>query len=111
MAYGHKLAGADAEGRAVLDRHPEAVPLRNEAATRESVLVALPHATRDYFACHNVRDDARPYESGPGLFDGLLTIDDLSRLDLPHAECAQLSACPSDTLHLQRRNRSAGRHR
>ncbi|MGW5434792.1 CHAT domain-containing protein [Streptomyces sp. NPDC004059] len=92
-ANGSELAGAEAEGRALLDRHPEAVPLLNEAATRESVLAALPHATRAYFACHNVRDDARPHQSGLGLFDGLLTIDDLSRLDLPDAEFAQLSAC------------------
>ncbi|WUH90231.1 CHAT domain-containing protein [Streptomyces sp. NBC_00433] len=92
-ANGADLAGAEAEGRALLDHHPEAVPLFNEAATRESVLAALPHATRAYFACHNVRDDARPHQGGLGLFDGLLTIDDLSRLDLPHAEFAQLSAC------------------
>jgi CHAT domain len=92
-ANGADLAGAEAEGRALLDHHPEAVPLLNEAATRESVLAALPHATRTYFACHNVRDDARPHQGGLGLFDGLLTIDDLSRLDLPHAEFAMLSAC------------------
>ncbi|WP_157866837.1 CHAT domain-containing protein [Streptomyces sp. Root55] len=92
-ANGAELAGAEAEGRALLDRHPEAVPLLNEAATRESVLAALPRATRAYFACHNVRDDVRPHRSGLGLFDGLLTIDDLSHLDLPHAEFAQLSAC------------------
>ncbi|KUN35827.1 hypothetical protein AQJ30_24500 [Streptomyces longwoodensis] len=92
-ANGAELAGAEAEGRALLDRLPQAVALLNDAATRERVLSALPQATRAYFACHNLRDDARPHLSGLGLFDGLLTIDDLSRLDLPNAEFAQLSAC------------------
>ncbi|WP_330343306.1 CHAT domain-containing protein [Streptomyces longwoodensis] len=92
-AAGAELPGAEAEGRALLDRLPQAVALLNDAATRERVLSALPQATRAYFACHNLRDDARPHLSGLGLFDGLLTIDDLSRLDLPNAEFAQLSAC------------------
>jgi CHAT domain-containing protein len=90
---GIELPGAEVEGRALLDRHPDAIPLLNEAATLESVLSALPQATRVYFACHNVRDDARPHLSGLNLFDGLLTIDDLSRMDLPLAEFVQLSAC------------------
>lgn len=90
---GAELAGAEAEGQALTERLPQAVALLNEAATRESVLTALPQASRAYFACHNFRDDAHPHLSGLGLSDGLLTIDDLSRLDLPKAEFAQLSAC------------------
>lgn len=92
-ANGAELPGAEAEGRAILDRYPDAVALINEAATRESVLTALPQASRVYFACHAVRDDNRPHLSGLGLFDGLLTIDDLFHLDLPNADVAQLSAC------------------
>jgi tetratricopeptide (TPR) repeat protein len=92
-ANGAELAGAEAEGHALTERHPDAVVLLNDAATRESVLAALPQATRAYFACHNLRDDAHPHLSGLALFDGLLTIDDLSHLDLPNAEFAQLSAC------------------
>ncbi|MGW0577153.1 CHAT domain-containing protein [Streptomyces sp. NPDC002920] len=94
---GAELAGAEAEGQALTELFPHAVGLFNEEATRESVLTALPQAARVHFACHNVRDEVRPHLSGLGLFDGLLTIDDLSRLDLPNAEFAQLSACATVT--------------
>lgn len=93
-------------------RIPGARILRNEQATRDAVLTGLQRASWAHFGCHA---EARPddpsasrllvsdYEENP------LTVLDISRLHLPSAELAYLSACttaapgtriPDEAIHL-----------
>jgi CHAT domain-containing protein len=45
-----------------------------------------------HLACHGIQD-SEPLKSALQLQDGRLTIEDIMRLDLPHAVLAYLSAC------------------
>ena len=70
-----------------------AEPLRGPAATRATVLAALPHATWAHFACHAHSDPLVPSAGHLLLADGALTVADIGALRLEHAELAYLSAC------------------
>jgi CHAT domain-containing protein len=54
---------------------------------------ALPDAVIVHLACHGQQDLEQPLNSGFCLRDGILTISELMRLELPNAMLAFLSAC------------------
>jgi tetratricopeptide (TPR) repeat protein len=68
-------------------------PLINELATVSQVRAALPGASWAHFACHASTNPETPSTGGLHLHDGVLPISEVSRLDLPDAELAYLSAC------------------
>ncbi|GGK88755.1 CHAT domain-containing protein [Mangrovihabitans endophyticus] len=66
------------------------------AATREAVLAALPAHASVHFACHAVSDPEQPSDSRLLVHDHRdrpVSLLDLSRLELPAARLAYLSAC------------------
>lgn len=68
-------------------------PLLDEHATRRNVLAALPNCDWAHFACHAHSDPAYPSGSHLVLHDQPLTVTDIGRLRVPHAQLAYLSAC------------------
>jgi len=83
--------------------------LSGDAARPESIRRALTAHSWAHFACHGVQDPERPSEGRLLLPGGALSVLDVSRLDLPGAEFAYLSACetavggtrlPDEALHL-----------
>jgi tetratricopeptide (TPR) repeat protein len=87
------LPGTVAEARDLYGRHAGARLLDGEGATTGRVLTALSDATWAHFACHASVDHSAPSHGGLRLHDGTLTIPEISRLQLPNAELAYLSAC------------------
>jgi CHAT domain-containing protein len=82
-------AGAEADLAA---RFLGGIALRDEGATREAILAALPSATRAHFACHAVTADD-PADSHLAVADGAIGIRDLANLYSDSADLAYLSAC------------------
>ena len=77
--------------------------LVGEHATRAAVLGSLGDYPWVHFACHAYQDEADPAGSAFALWDGPLTIADLTMLRMNYAELAFLSACQTATgsaLHL-----------
>ncbi|MEU6378085.1 CHAT domain-containing protein [Streptomyces sp. NPDC046909] len=83
--------------------------LRGDAASAEAVRSALAGHSWAHFACHGVQDPQQPSEGRLLLPDGTLSVLDMTRLHLPDAEFAYLSACetavggarlPDEALHL-----------
>jgi CHAT domain-containing protein/tetratricopeptide (TPR) repeat protein len=70
-----------------------APPLLDQEATIGRVRTSLPDATWVHFACHARADYSAPSNGGLRLYDGLLTIPEISRCHLGSAELAYLSAC------------------
>jgi CHAT domain-containing protein len=87
------LPGTAAEAGELHDRYPGQPPLTDKGATRAGVLAALPDSTWAHFACHASADLMAPSQGGLWLHDGLLPVQDITRLDLADAELAYLSAC------------------
>jgi CHAT domain-containing protein len=50
-----------------------------------------------HLACHGSQRQDDPTKSGLILEDGCLTLEEITKLDLPHAEFAFLSACQTTT--------------
>ncbi|MFI5907505.1 CHAT domain-containing protein [Dactylosporangium sp. NPDC051541] len=96
------LPGVAYESRRVAKLlHPASV-LHAAAATRESVLAALPAHPVVHFACHGISDWNAPETSRLLLHDHAtapLTVAALAELDLPAAELAYLSACRTGETH------------
>jgi tetratricopeptide (TPR) repeat protein len=93
---GAPLAEAKLEADTVAEVFPDAHTLRvGEQATRHEVLADLGTHAYAHFACHGGIDQDQPQQSGLLLADGRLTIDELSRQELPpgSARLAFLSAC------------------
>jgi hypothetical protein len=67
--------------------------LTGPEATRDAVQAAMASAAIVHFACHARSDPEEPSASRLILYDGDLTISDLTRLRLDGAELAYLSAC------------------
>jgi tetratricopeptide (TPR) repeat protein len=67
--------------------------LIDEAATVGEVVAALRQCSTAHFACHAVSDVRSPSANRLLLHDGPLTVREISRLQLPDAEFAFLSAC------------------
>jgi CHAT domain-containing protein len=66
-----------------------------EGALVDDALVALETAQVVHLACHGHQDQDNPLKSGFELQDARLTIEQLMRVDIPHAQLAYLSACDS----------------
>ncbi|PPQ91331.1 hypothetical protein CVT25_003771 [Psilocybe cyanescens] len=67
-------------------------------ATLENVLLQMQSAGWVHFACHGVQNVDNPNLSALMLSGGAkLTLSDISKLSLPHAELAFLSACQTAT--------------
>jgi len=91
------------EAESVTRVFPDARVLASGEATREAALEALPASTWVHFACHGKSDGDNPSASHL-LLSGLrekdsspLSVLDVSRLRLRHAELAYLSACSTAT--------------
>jgi tetratricopeptide (TPR) repeat protein len=80
--------------------------LRNENATVDAVLRALPEVSTAHFACHASTDPAAPSRGGLHLHDGVLPITEISRLRLAAAELAYLSACSTGQVSRRHANES-----
>ncbi|MEA5366224.1 CHAT domain-containing protein [Amycolatopsis sp., V23-08] len=82
------------EIEALGQRFPSQVDLlANAEATRAAVLSALATTTTVHFACHGVTTRDDPSSSGLALNDQLLTVRDLTQVQLDGTELAYLSAC------------------
>jgi CHAT domain-containing protein len=92
------LPGVDAEARVVEqflhDQHAPAPTVRiGHQATQEAILADLPGHAYVHFACHGGQRLDQPSASALYLHNGPLTVVDVARLRLAHAELAFLSAC------------------
>jgi CHAT domain-containing protein len=67
--------------------------LTGPQATRAAVTENLPAARWAHFACHGTASPDSPSESCLHLADQQLTVTDIARLHLQHADLAYLSAC------------------
>ena len=85
-------------------------------ATVERVLTELSSAATVHFACHGLSDAEDPSRSRLELADGRLTVRDVARGHLPHAQLAVLLAChttrtdrlPDEAVHLTSAFQTAG---
>lgn len=86
-------------------------------ATRDAVRRALGDHSWAHFSCHGDLDPHAPSRSGLRLHDGTLTVADLGRLRLEHADFAFLSSCqtaltgfglPDEALHISAALQFAG---
>ncbi len=86
-------------------------------ATRDAVCRALGDHSWAHFSCHGDLDLHAPSYSGLRLHDGTLTVADLGRLRLEHADFAFLSSCstalsgfglPDEALHISAALQFAG---
>ncbi|KAG8749939.1 hypothetical protein FRC14_000941 [Serendipita sp. 396] len=69
------------------------VVLHKADATRERVMNAMKECNWLHLACHGIQDVNNPTKSALLLHGGKLTLEEIIRLNLPHAEFAFLSAC------------------
>jgi len=74
--------------------------LVDEQAIRENVLSAIAGHPWIHLACHGGQHPTDPSLSAFALHDGPLTVAELARLELEHAELAFLSACQTATGHI-----------
>jgi tetratricopeptide (TPR) repeat protein len=90
---GHPSLQATRREASRLLTRPGAVPLVGPMANRRNVLRALPTCDSAHFACHAYSDPAHPSTSHLVLYDHSLSMVDIEKLGLPHAQLAYLSAC------------------
>jgi CHAT domain-containing protein len=85
------------------------LPSTTNQTTKLAVTTRLSEASITHFACHGIQDTENPLNSGFCLRDGVLTVADLMRFNLPKAVFAFLSACetaqgdrdqPNQAIHL-----------
>ncbi|KAG1780808.1 CHAT domain-containing protein [Suillus placidus] len=69
-----------------------------DAATRAGALQALQENTWVHLACHGKQDQTQPYNSHFVMRDEPLTLLDIMKKDIPHAEFAFLSVCHTTTV-------------
>ncbi|HEV2377466.1 MAG TPA: CHAT domain-containing protein [Streptosporangiaceae bacterium] len=87
------LQAARREAEYLAARYPDAKVLTGEEATFERVQAELRQSAWAHFACHGSSDMDVPSSGHLSLYDRELTVLDVSRLNLEHAEFAYLSAC------------------
>jgi hypothetical protein len=91
------LPGVRAEISRLTELMPSCLVLEGTAATRDSVLAALPGHPVAHFACHALSADGDSAEASRLIVTDdaarPLAVAGISRLDLPHADLAYLSAC------------------
>ncbi|KAG8837358.1 hypothetical protein FRC18_009412 [Serendipita sp. 400] len=73
------------------------VVLRKAGATKERVMKAMKECNWLHLACHGIQNAKNATKSGLLLHGGKLTLEEIIRLSLPHAEFAFLSACQTMT--------------
>ncbi|KAG8814395.1 hypothetical protein FRC19_001779 [Serendipita sp. 401] len=73
------------------------VVLYKADATKERVMKEMWDCNWLHLACHGTQNATNPIKSALLLHDGKLTLEEIIRLDLPHAEFAFLSACQTMT--------------
>ncbi|PVF92043.1 TPR-like protein [Serendipita vermifera] len=73
------------------------VVLEGKAGTKKRVTTGMEECNWLHLACHGIQVPDEPTKSSLLLEDGRLTLDEIIRLDLPHAEFAFLSACQTTT--------------
>ncbi|KAG8782696.1 hypothetical protein FRC15_006513 [Serendipita sp. 397] len=69
------------------------VVLHKADATKERVMKEMRDCNWLHLACHGTQNPKNPIKSALLLHGGKLTLEEIIRLDLPHAEFAFLSAC------------------
>ncbi|MFC5834406.1 CHAT domain-containing protein [Nonomuraea insulae] len=93
----------------VREIRPGTVTLADDTATVQAVLAALAEGGSSHFACHAVYDVEDPSQSHLMLYDGPLSVADISRLRAGGGDLAYLSAChsahagdllPDEAIHL-----------
>jgi tetratricopeptide (TPR) repeat protein len=88
------LPGVDQEVAAFIELFPEAIQLFGPEATLDASRTALTgHPSLAHFACHGVQDITNPSAGHLALYDGEMTIGEISGSQLDGAELAFLSAC------------------
>jgi CHAT domain-containing protein len=91
------LPGVRAEISRLTALMPACLVLEGAAATRDSVLAALPGHPVAHFACHALSADGDSADASRLIVTDdaarPLTVACISRLDLPQADLAYLSAC------------------
>ena len=84
-----------------LEKHAQGLnfqKLMESGATVENVVMGMQESNWVHFACHGVQEISDPTKSSLLLAKGAnLTLLDMSRLSLPHAGLAYLSACQTAT--------------
>ncbi|PVF90903.1 hypothetical protein CPB86DRAFT_504319 [Serendipita vermifera] len=73
------------------------VVLEGEAGTKKRVMRGMEECNWLHLACHGIQVPDEPTKSALLLEDGHLTLEEIIRLELPHAEFAFLSACQTTT--------------
>jgi CHAT domain-containing protein len=71
--------------------------LDGHEGTKRRVTKAISDSNWVHLACHGSQRQDEPTKSGLSLEDGRLTLEEIIKLDLPHAEFAFLSACQTTT--------------
>jgi CHAT domain-containing protein len=71
--------------------------LEGPEAIKQTVMKAMEDCHWIHLACHGVQNPIEPTKSALLLHDGHLTLEEIIKLDLPHAEFAFLSACQTTT--------------
>ncbi|MET8976977.1 CHAT domain-containing protein [Streptomyces sp. NPDC004539] len=103
------LPGARKEAIGLVTRLTDRTLLTGPKVTPPALRKALPHHTCLHFAGHARHNAAHPGEGGLHCQGGLLTVETITRLRLPRADLAFLSACetargterlPDEPVHL-----------
>ena len=85
----------------ILEAHAQGhtfLKLMESDATVENVVEGMKESNWVHFACHGVQEISDPTKSALLLAkEGHLTLLDMTKLSLPHAELAYLSACQTAT--------------
>ncbi|PVF92656.1 TPR-like protein [Serendipita vermifera] len=71
--------------------------LEGQAGTKKRVTRGMQECSWLHLACHGIQVPDEPTKSALLLEDGHLTLEEIIRLELPHAEFAFLSACQTTT--------------
>ncbi|PVF92650.1 hypothetical protein CPB86DRAFT_165945 [Serendipita vermifera] len=73
------------------------VVLEGHAGTKRQVMKGMKECGWLHLACHGIQKPDEPTKSALLLDDGHLTLDEIVKLNLPHAEFVFLSACQTTT--------------
>jgi tetratricopeptide (TPR) repeat protein len=87
------LESAAEEAADIARRSPAHELLTGPSATRDAVSQAMPHHPWAHYACHGSQDPRDPFRSALHLYDGPLSITQITSLQLPNPVLAYVSAC------------------
>jgi CHAT domain-containing protein len=83
-----------------IERHigdREHVILNGREGTKRQVMKAMEECNWAHLACHGAQRQDEPTKSGLILEDGHLMLEEITKINLPKAEFAYLSACQTNT--------------